>query len=87
MQDCPRCNSANTNLNGFTPIGSRRYRCRDCGKSWTPYTRERDPGPDCPECGLNETVKNGTKTRPSGDLQGWKCKNCNHTFVTKLETA
>jgi hypothetical protein len=32
---CPRCHSASVRPNGGTTAGTPRYRCNDCGKSWS----------------------------------------------------
>ena len=32
---CPKCESQKFRLNGTTKKGTVRYRCQDCGKSWS----------------------------------------------------
>ena len=38
--NCPACNSTNCRKNGFTSAGTQRYRCNDCGKSFTNAPRK-----------------------------------------------
>jgi hypothetical protein len=41
--NCPRCNSNKFRISGFTKVGSPRYRCRDCDKTWSDKPVGRPP--------------------------------------------
>jgi transposase-like protein len=87
---CPVCNSKKVSSNGTTPKGSKRYRCRDCGSSWSDGTFQKSQTPICPECGSDHTIKNGLYRRKTiPDSQNWKCQGCGNTFREPLpgETA
>ena len=38
---CPKCGSTNIISHGKTGAGSQRYKCRACGKAWTPVKKAR----------------------------------------------
>lgn len=38
VSECPHCSSSNIIKFGYTNIGIRRYRCKDCGKTFTALT-------------------------------------------------
>lgn len=39
---CPKCHLNKQQIkDGFTPAGSQRYRCKQCGCRYTPYPKDR----------------------------------------------
>ncbi|HID51211.1 MAG TPA: IS1 family transposase [Anaerolineae bacterium] len=45
MPVCPRCHTKEFQIkDGRTPAGSQRYKCKQCGRRYTPFPK--DPGYD-----------------------------------------
>ena len=41
MNPCPACNvTENQVKNGHNPSGSQRYKCKECGRAYTPEPNE-----------------------------------------------
>ena len=38
---CPNCGSNHITPHGRTSAGSQRFKCRACGKAWTPVKKPR----------------------------------------------
>ncbi len=77
--ECKKCGSSNLIKGGFSPDGTQRYLCRDCGsrqvfshrKAGRP--QKSHPRLKCVNCKSNHLVKNGFNDCGN---QLWKCKDC-----------
>ena len=64
---CPKCNSTSYRKNGTTPKGTTRYRCNDCGKTWSDRPNGRPTIGDLPMTAAERKRRSRAKQKQSLD--------------------
>ena len=79
---CPKCGGENLQKKGKR-LGNQRYRCKDCGSSFTEGVRYIEAPKyeklkkECPKCGKKHIVRDG---KLQDGAQRYLCKDCGLRF-------